>query len=247
MGLGWMSNNSLNQVNQQVCWLALGWNTFGARMSHGRPWTHKTHHDSDSGEATTFPHIVYSAPLHGSGIRMAFCLRTPKWESRNRQGCTSCVDFRSGQGLNWSCSTCWELSNNVSHATYTQGKWVDSRLSMVGSQIAKLTPGLSFGHNLCCKCPNGSCEPILDIYTLIAFQWYNELLKVRGFDLFNCSLKFQESIGTPTPKMGVHLGSVSVLSHTLPHSRAPFLACTLPNPCLGHEPKARVATLETFL
>jgi hypothetical protein len=31
----------------------------------------------------------------------------------------------------------------------------------VESQIANLTPDLSFGHNLCFKCPNGSCEPIL--------------------------------------------------------------------------------------
>jgi hypothetical protein len=28
-----------------------------------------------------------------------------------------------------------------------------------------LTPGLSFVHNLCCKCPNGSCKTIFDIYT----------------------------------------------------------------------------------
>jgi hypothetical protein len=59
--------------NQQTSWLAQGWGTFGARMSHERPWTHKTHHSQDSGEATTFPHIVYSAPPRGSGIRMAFC------------------------------------------------------------------------------------------------------------------------------------------------------------------------------
>jgi hypothetical protein len=25
-----------------------------------------------------------------------------------------------------------------------------------------------------------------------------------GFDLFNCSLKIRESIGTPTPKVGAH-------------------------------------------
>jgi hypothetical protein len=37
-------------------------------------------------------------------------------------------------------------------------------------KIAKsLIPGLSFGHNLCFKCPNESCEPILNIYISIAF------------------------------------------------------------------------------
>jgi hypothetical protein len=33
-----------------------------------------TQHDPDLGEATTFPHIVFSAFAHGTYIRMAFCL-----------------------------------------------------------------------------------------------------------------------------------------------------------------------------
>jgi C-terminal processing protease CtpA/Prc len=40
---------------------------------------------------------------------------------------------------------------------------------VVESQIASLTFDLSFCLNLCFKCPNGSCEPILDIYTSITF------------------------------------------------------------------------------
>ncbi len=35
---------------------------------------------------------------------------------------------------------------------------------------------------------------------------------------------------------------MSVHSHTLPHSRASLLARVLASPCLGREPKARVAT-----
>jgi hypothetical protein len=39
------------------------------------------------GEATTFPLIVYSGPLHGAHIQMAFLSRdsrgTPAWESQN--------------------------------------------------------------------------------------------------------------------------------------------------------------------
>jgi hypothetical protein len=69
--------------NQLTRWLILCWSTFGPRTSHGRLWTRKTHHGPDSGEATTFPHIVFSTPLHGGHIQMAFCLGTPKWESRN--------------------------------------------------------------------------------------------------------------------------------------------------------------------
>jgi hypothetical protein len=83
---------------------------------------------------------------------------------------TSGVDLRSGQGLKQSCSPHRELSNGVSHATCMQGNLVDSRLPVVGTQIANLIPGLSFGHNLCCRCPNGSCKPILDIYNSIVFQ-----------------------------------------------------------------------------
>jgi hypothetical protein len=44
---------------------------------------HKTHHDPDSGEATTFPHIVFSAPHFGDYIQMARFPGTPKLESRN--------------------------------------------------------------------------------------------------------------------------------------------------------------------
>ncbi len=69
-----------------------------------------------------------------------------------------------------------------------------------------LTPDHSFSHNLCVKCPYGSCEPILDIYVLRAFQWYNKRFNSMGFDPHNRSLKIWESIGTPTPKVGIHLG-----------------------------------------
>jgi hypothetical protein len=67
--------------NQQTSWLAQSWNTFGVRMSHRRPRIHKTHHGPNLAEATTFPHILYSAPPYRTGIRMAFCFETPKGES----------------------------------------------------------------------------------------------------------------------------------------------------------------------
>jgi len=89
----------------------------------------------------------------------------------------------------------------MSHATYMQGNWVDSRFLMVRSQIANLTPGPSFGHNLCFKCPNGSCEPILDIKISINFQWYKELLEPLGFDPCNHSLNIRKSTRTPPPKV----------------------------------------------
>ncbi len=74
-------------------------------------------------------------------------------------------DLRLGRGLNQTCSPPRELSNAMLHSWSARREEVDSRLLVVGSQIAKLSPGPSFTHNLGCICPNGSCEAILDIYT----------------------------------------------------------------------------------
>jgi hypothetical protein len=90
-----------------------------------------------------------------------------------------CADLRSWWGLKQSCSPRWELSNGVSHSTCTHRGRVYSRLLMVGSQIANLIPDLCFCHNLWCRCLNGSCEPIFDIYALITFQWYKKCFNGR--------------------------------------------------------------------
>jgi hypothetical protein len=79
------------------------------------------------------------------------------------------------------------------HSACTHRGRVDSRLLMVGSQTASLTPGLSFDHNLCCKCPNDLCEASLDIYTSGSFQRYKEHLKARCFDPCDRTLSFWES------------------------------------------------------
>ncbi len=75
MRLGRMtSNQSLTQTctNPTTSWLVHSWSTFGPRKSHGRPWTHKTHHRPDLGESTTFPLIVYYVLGHGTSIQIAF-------------------------------------------------------------------------------------------------------------------------------------------------------------------------------
>ncbi len=71
-----------------------------------------------------------------------------------------------------------------------------------------------------------------------------------GFDPCNRFLKIRESTETPTPNMGVHLGVWGFFpSHffALPGAWnvTPdlVLARTLVSPCLGREPKAKVATL----
>jgi hypothetical protein len=119
---------------------------------------------------------------------------------------TLCEDLQLRWGLKPSFNPCQELSNDMLHATWTQGNRVDSRLLVVESQIANLTPGPSSGHNLCFRCPNGWCKPILNINVSTSFQWYKELLKPLGFYPCNRSLNIQESTGTPTPNMGVYLG-----------------------------------------
>ncbi len=70
----------------------------------------------------------------------------------------------SRRGLNRSCSPRRDLSNSVSHSRFGCREGIDSRLLVVGSQTASLTPGPSFAHNLGCKCPNCQCEGSFDIY-----------------------------------------------------------------------------------
>ncbi len=143
--------------------------------------THKIHHGLDSGEATTFPHIVFSAPLHRGYIQMALFPGTPKLESRN---CLESVPIGvpglwelispdcqvwSRRGLNQSYSTLRELFNAMSHSWFGCREEVDSWLLVVGSQTGSLTPGPSFAHKLGYRCPNDQCEAILDIYTSRTF------------------------------------------------------------------------------
>jgi hypothetical protein len=93
---------------------------------------------------------------------------------------------------------------------------------VVGSQNwptpGSSTPGPSFDHNLCLKCPNEQYELILDIYASRAFHWHKERNQPLRFDPSNCSLKFRESIGTPSPNLGVALGV-----WRLPPSHSPTL------------------------
>jgi hypothetical protein len=165
---------------------------------------------------------------------------------------TLLVDLWLKWSLKQSCSPPWKNFNNMLHTTCTQRNLVDSWLLIVRYQIADLTPSLSFGHKLRFKCPNGSCKPILDICIPKYFQWYKELLKLLSFDPCNGLLKIRESIGTPSPKVWVALrGWRFIPSHflTLPWTCGVTLELPLGSQpykplCLGHEPKARVATLK---
>jgi hypothetical protein len=135
------------------------------------------------------------------------------------------------------------------HATCTQGNRVESRLLVVGSQIANLTPDPSFDHNLCFRCPNGSCEHILDIYIPRAFQWYRNASIQWVLTPTNALWKFGSSHGLQLPKWEFPWECEGSFPHILLHSREYemwllgfLLALILASPCLGCEPNARVAT-----
>jgi hypothetical protein len=107
----------------------------------------------------------------------------------------------SQRGLNQSCSPRRDLSNAMSHSRIGHREEVDSRLLVVGSQTASLTPGPSFAHNLGCKCPNCQCESIFDIYVSRPFQWHQEHPNARCFVPCCLALNIRESRRTPNPQL----------------------------------------------
>jgi hypothetical protein len=107
----------------------------------------------------------------------------------------------SQRGMNQTCSPRRDLSNDVSHFQFEGREEVDSRLFVVGSQIASLTPGPSFAYNLGYKCPNGQGEDIFVIYASRPFQWLQEHLNARCFGPCCRALNIRESWRTPNPQL----------------------------------------------
>jgi hypothetical protein len=89
-----------------------------------------------------------------------------------------------------------------------------------------------------------------DIYVPRAFQWYNFSIKwvlTPTIALW----RFGSPLGFQLPKVGVHLECEGSFPHTLLHSRENemwlpgfIFGPHLRKPLLGHEPKARVTTLQ---
>jgi hypothetical protein len=151
-----------------IRWLVHNWSTFGAKMSHGKTWAHKSHHGLDLWGSHHLPLyiILCASPWgpHPNGIlswdsQMGIS-KFPKLGLPWLWGpITLCVDLRLGWGLKQSCSPYWELSNGRSHATYMQENRVHSWLLVVGNQITNLTLDPSFGHNLCFRFEMGHVNP----------------------------------------------------------------------------------------
>jgi hypothetical protein len=120
----------------------------------------------------------------------------------------------------------------MSHAQIGCWEGIDSRLLVVGSQTASLTPGPSFAHNLGCKCPNCQCEGIFDIYVSRPFQRHQEHLNARCFAPCCRALNIRESRRTPNPPT---FPSVGLQPHTWPKwgcdmSRGPKCPWLVPTP-----------------
>jgi hypothetical protein len=102
----------------------------------------------------------------------------------------------------------------MSHAQIGRREEVDSRLLVVGSQIASLTPGPSFAHNLGCRCPNRQCEVIFDIYVSRPFQWHQEHPNARCFGPCCRALNIRESRKTPNLQLFQVLGFTPTLGQS---------------------------------
>jgi hypothetical protein len=160
------------------------------------------------------------------------------------------ADLWLGWGLKKRCSTHQGIFNGISHATYMWGNRGDFRLLVVGSQTANLTLDLYFSHNLCFRCPNGSSKPILNIYVPKYFQWYKEPQSNAFWPLQSVSKNSEVHLGFQSPKWEFAWECEGSFSHTLLHSQEhemwfPGFPLNL-HPCIGYEPKAKVATFSLW-
>jgi hypothetical protein len=160
-------------------------------------------------EATSKWHILLGLPKWSPEI-------VPVELSELWTAITPDCGVRLQRGLNQSCIPRRDLSNAMSHSRIEHREEVDSRLLVVGSQTASLTPGPSFAHNLGCRCPNCQCEAIFDIYVSRPFQWHQKHANARCFAPFCRALNIRESRRTPNPNFSKcwasppHLAKVGV-------------------------------------
>ncbi len=201
----------------------------GVGTSHGHFGPRDTPRPGPRKYATTILPIVYFVTLGGTHARVSLFPRTPGTPGLESRNCPEIVPGRvlglwelitpdcgvwSRQGLNQTCSPRRDLSNDVSHFRFGGREEVDSRLLVVGSQTASLTPGPSFAHNLGYRCPNGQCEAIFYIYASRPFQWHQEHLNARCFGPCCRALNIQESRRTPNPHFFQVLGFTPTLGQS---------------------------------
>ncbi len=75
---GQLFSYSVLHQNQPTSWLVHIQKHYGCWDKPRATRIHLIHHGLDSGEATTFPHTLFSTFAHGTCIQMAFCPRLPR-------------------------------------------------------------------------------------------------------------------------------------------------------------------------
>jgi hypothetical protein len=123
------------------------------------------------------------------------------------------LDLRLGRGLNQSCSPQRELSNAMSHSRSARREHVDSRLLVVGSQTASLTPGPSFAHNLGCRL---SKWPMRSHFRYLRFETFPMTPRTPQCEVFWALLSSSEHLGVPEDSKSITFPSVGLHPHTWP-------------------------------
>jgi hypothetical protein len=131
-----------------------GLHSFGVKISHGRPWTHLTHHGLDSRDSPRpglggrhhYPpySILCITPPHPHPnnllSRDSQC-GVPKLSRFGLLGLWAIIasrpNLRSRRGLNQSCSSPREISNAISHSPSACQDWVDFWLLVIRSQTVQ--------------------------------------------------------------------------------------------------------------
>jgi hypothetical protein len=98
-----------------------------------------------------------------------------------------------------------------------------------------LTPEIKLG---VCGSPGG-----LQVHTFGSVSFILPLIPKWGCDIQSLSEDLKSPSGLQLPKWKLPWECEGSITHTFFHSRASFLAHNLTSPCLGCEPKVRVATL----
>ncbi len=188
---------------------------------------------------------VASLPARGSPCSSPWRLHPNGTNSRDSRNGVPKLSRRDSRNLNHhnsrlqspiatrsdqSCSPRRDLFNAMSHAQIGCREEVDSRLLVVGSQTASLTPGPFFAHNLGCRCPNDQCEAIFDIYVSRPFQRHQEHPNARCFAPCCRALNIRESRKTPNPQLFQVLGFTPTLGQvrvaTFTSLRAKYIVAT---------------------
>ncbi len=149
------------------------WSTFGATTHHGQLKHTRLTTTQTWGKPSPSP-LQYTLWLSmGATSKWLFVLRLPSGSPEipavgtfvtlgaHNLACKLSIAMRSEAKLQPSLRAFQQYVTHYLHAR---------KSGQFFTFCAGLTFDFSFGHNLCFRCPNGQCEPNLNIFALIAFQ-----------------------------------------------------------------------------